>query len=137
VLDALPTTPNGKVDRRALPAPEAGAADADAAPRTPTEELLCAIWADVLDVEAVGIHDNFFELGGHSLLVTQVVARAQQVMGADIPVRVVFEQPTVAQLAAYVDAEADAGLEEWEMDEELERLAGLSDEEVKKLLGDS
>src|SRR5262249_31126598 len=78
---ALPRTPGGKVDRRALPAPDAGRPELEQAylpPRTPVEEILAALWAELLGVERVGIHDNFFDLGGHSLLATRVVSRVRQ-----------------------------------------------------------
>ncbi len=106
LLDALPLTPRGKLDRRALPAPDAGAAAAVTfvAPRTPTEERIAAIWSEVLRVERVGVHDRFFDLGGHSLLATQVVTRVREALGAELPLRVLFETPTVAALAARVEA---------------------------------
>ena len=104
-LDALPLTPNGKVDRRALPAPAKDRADEESyvAPRTPTEELLAALWAGVLDIDRVGTHENFFELGGHSLLATQVMSRIREAFHADLPLRALFEHPTVAGLAADID----------------------------------
>jgi acyl carrier protein len=107
VLDALPLTPRGKLDRRALPAPDASLADEGAfvAPRTPLEERIAAIWGEVLRVERVGVHDRFFDLGGHSLLATQVVTRIREELRAELPLRVLFETPTVAALAARVEAE--------------------------------
>ncbi|WP_437926826.1 amino acid adenylation domain-containing protein [Sorangium sp. So ce291] len=106
-LAALPLTPNGKVDRKALPAPESPRAGAPgeeaAAPRSPTEEALAAIWAEVLGLERVGVDSSFFELGGHSLLVTQVVSRVRRALGVDLPLRSVFDHPTVAELARDVD----------------------------------
>src|SRR5205085_9840472 len=104
-LESLPLTPNGKVDRRALPAPEGrGVAEGYVPPCTPTEELLAGIWAEVLRQERVGRHDNFFALGGHSLVAIQVVSRVRDTFGVELPVRCVFESPTVAELSAAVEA---------------------------------
>ncbi|HEY0558373.1 MAG TPA: amino acid adenylation domain-containing protein, partial [Thermoanaerobaculia bacterium] len=110
-LDALPLSPNGKVDRRALPEPEAARSEKaePATPRTPTQEVLAGIWAEVLELPVVGIHDNFFDLGGHSLLATQVVSRVRGTLGVELPLRRMFEHPTVARFAASVDAELGTG----------------------------
>ncbi|WP_186001748.1 non-ribosomal peptide synthetase [Corallococcus sp. Z5C101001] len=106
VLEALPLTPNGKVDRAALPAPEERSATTEAlTPRTPTEQLLASLWADLLHREAVGVEDDFFALGGHSLLATQLVARVRAAFGVELPLRALFETPTLGKLAARVDAE--------------------------------
>ena len=103
VLEALPLTVNGKVDRKALPAPEGRPAELEyVAPRTPVEEMLAQIWAEVLGVERVGIHDNFFELGGHSLMAIRVVSRLRDAFSVELPVRVLFEAPSMAELAAAV-----------------------------------
>jgi acyl-coenzyme A synthetase/AMP-(fatty) acid ligase/aryl carrier-like protein len=99
VLEAFPLTPSGKVDRAALPAPEAASGAGYAAPRTPVEEALVRIWEEVLRRAPVGVHDDFFALGGHSLLVMQVVSRVRASLGAELPVAALFERPTVAELA--------------------------------------
>ncbi len=104
---AFPLTPSGKVDRRALArlAPERGAGARDAvAPRTPAEERLAGIWAEVLGVERVGATDSFFELGGHSLLGTQIVARVRSATGVDLPLRALFEAPVLADLALRIES---------------------------------
>jgi amino acid adenylation domain-containing protein len=110
-LDRLPLSPSGKLDRRALPAPEFTADEEGyLAPRTPVEEVLVGIWAEVLGVETVGVRDNFFALGGHSLLATVVMARVREMFGVALPVRILFEAPTAAEMAVRLDAELRADL---------------------------
>ncbi|MBA2672061.1 non-ribosomal peptide synthetase [Ramlibacter sp.] len=104
-LDVLPLTPNGKVDRRTLPAPHAVFAQAYEAPATPVEIALAAVWAGVLQVGRVGRHDNFFALGGHSLLATQVVSQVRTALNTELPLRSLFEAPTVAALAQSIEAQ--------------------------------
>jgi amino acid adenylation domain-containing protein/non-ribosomal peptide synthase protein (TIGR01720 family) len=106
VLETLPLTANGKVDRHALPDPGTGRLDpggAHVAPRTPTEEILAQAWSQVLGVATVGVRDDFFALGGHSLLATQVVSRLRTALGIDVPVRALFDARTVERLARAVD----------------------------------
>ncbi|MFN6465859.1 MAG: non-ribosomal peptide synthetase [Nostoc sp. DedVER02] len=101
-LDTLPLNPNGKIDRRALPAPDISDIKLSTnfvPPQNATEEVLARIWAKVLRLQQVGIHDNFFELGGHSLLATQVMSRVRQAFQIEIPLQVLFENPTIATLA--------------------------------------
>jgi SAM-dependent methyltransferase len=125
VLHELPLTPNGKIDRRAL-----SRCDCDletrstefVAPRTAFEETIAGIWAEILGVEAIGRHDDFFELGGHSLLAAQVVARLRVAFDIDIPLRLVFEQRTVAEFATAVERIIS------------DRVACLSDEEAERLM---
>src|SRR6266566_3707038 len=110
-LAALPLTRNGKVDRAALPAPDATRPEVGGryvAPRTETERVLAGIWAQVLGIDRVGAEDNFFALGGHSLLATRVISRIRRVFGAEVPVAALFDQPTVSALAAVI-AGTDAG----------------------------
>ena len=106
-LDRLPLTPSGKVDRRSLPAPEGitGAERVHVPPRGPTEEALVGIFAELLKIprEGIGAHDSFFELGGHSLLATQAISRVRVALGAELPLRTLFEAPTPAELGKRVD----------------------------------
>jgi amino acid adenylation domain-containing protein len=106
ILDAMPLTPNGKVDRRALPAPDWARPELDeiyVAPRTAVEEELAGIWADVLALDQVGVYDNFFELGGNSILATQVISRVFQTLQVELPMRSFFEEPTVAGAAKIIE----------------------------------
>ncbi len=105
LLPELPLTPNGKVDRKALPGPAAAAGTPErerVAPRTPIEERVAAIWAEVLGVERIGVHDNFFELGGHSLMATQVISRLEEAFAIELGLPAIFKTPTVAALAETV-----------------------------------
>jgi acyl carrier protein len=104
VLDALPLSPNGKLDRKALPAPEYGAAEETyVAPRTPVEEVLAGIWAEVLRLERVGVHDSFFDLGGHSLLIMRLLADVQATFNQEISIRTVFSMPTLEAMAGEIE----------------------------------
>lgn len=143
VLDALPLNPNGKIDRKALPAPDRAQPhleDTYVAPQGPAEQAVAAVWVQVLGLERVGTHDNFFELGGHSLLATQVLSHRQQAYPVNIPLRRLFEEPTVANLARTITESQDKsshGLngKVVEDDEQiLSQLAQLSDEEIDSLL---
>lgn len=142
VLKELPLTPNGKVDRRALPVPQSrpGELGEYIAPRTELERTLADIWAHVLRVDQVGVQDNFFELGGHSLLATQVAVRIQSSLSVEMPVRLLFEFPTVRRLSARVDDLRQARLLTEiagggaNMKELLESVASMSESRVRELL---
>jgi acyl carrier protein len=133
VLESLPLTANGKIDIRALPAPELRPEAAFVAPRTPLEEQIAAIWQEILQVDRIGLHDSFWDLGGHSLLATKALARINEAFGVSLPLRTLFASPTLGELAAAVgqsvlDAQGEdvAGF--------LADLDGLSDEEIRALL---
>jgi phosphopantetheine binding protein/AMP-binding enzyme len=148
VLDRLPKTPNGKIDRKALPPPDLSGAALEAAyvaPRTPTEERVVGIWAHVLRVERVGVHDNFFELGGHSLLATQVLYRVRETFQIELPLHTIFMDPTVASMAQAIDQSQPQQRKELptiqarprgnkSVDELLAKLDQLSESEIKQLL---
>ncbi len=111
-LDSMPLSPNGKVDRQALPAPAWSRAEDEAGvvgPRNHIEEIVAGIWTQVLGVERVGLHDDFFELGGHSLIATRVAARINETFHIELPLRNVFEAPTVAALAGRIGHLIGAG----------------------------
>lgn len=136
-MKELPLTANGKLDRRALPAPERSRPELEAAyepPRNATEEVVVGVWAEVLNVERIGVNDNFFDLGGHSLSATGVIFRLREALRIDLPLRALFESPTPRELA-------DALARAWGDREVLEEIARtnleleqLSDDEVKALI---
>ena len=123
-LTELPLTSNGKVDRRALPVPHWGAGSSRefVAPRTPLEAQLAAIWAEVLHIESVGIHDNFFELGGDSLLISRAVSRIRDAYSIEMPINLVFDQPTIFEISAHVDLLL------------LDRIENMSEQEAARLM---
>jgi acyl carrier protein len=134
-LEALPLSSSGKVDRKALPAPD-GALTATAeyvAPRNDTEQQLAALFSELLNVERVGIHDNFFNLGGHSLLATQAVTRIRSTFNVELSLQDFFEAPTIAEFALnLLRATAQVNLDE--LESMMAQLDELDDEQVQKLL---
>ena len=148
-LEEMPLSPNRKIDRKALPAPEETEVERErefVAPRSPEEEALSEIWAEVLGVERVGVFDNFFELGGHSLLATQVISRAKKKFDSTLALRSIFEEPTVAGLTSVImrsqeqqKVEAITKAKRGDSEENLNLLANLnqlSEADVDALLGD-
>jgi len=109
MLAKLPLTANGKIDRQALPAPDEAPTKTYVPPRTPTEEVLANIWAQVLRLDRVGAEDNFFDLGGHSLMATQIVSRVREQCRVELAMRVLFEKPTVRGVAEAIDATRESG----------------------------
>jgi len=120
MLDALPLNPNGKVDRRALPepTPEDFVANEFVAARNETEAVLVQIWQEVLELDKVGVFDDFFDLGGHSLLINKVATRLKQKTGIELPLRTLFEVPTVAALAEIIQSLTIAPAEVTELNED-------------------
>jgi len=138
MLEALPLSANGKVDHKALPAPDAAFLPKTfVAPNTPVEKVLAGIWAEILGVEKISIHDNFFiDLGGHSLLATQIISAVRDTFGVDVPMRSFFESPTASEQAAAL-VENPAQRENVENTAQLLlSLAELSDEEVEQMLAE-
>jgi acyl carrier protein len=135
-LEALPLSPSGKVERTALPAPDKARRREQeyVAPRNDTEAKLAEICADLLHVEQVGIHDSFFDLGGHSLLATQFISRVHDTFHQDLPVRVLFESPTVAGIAQRLHKQKDRNDNLDKIGVLLTQIDKLSDEEVQRLL---
>jgi amino acid adenylation domain-containing protein len=136
-IEKLPLTPNGKVDWKALPEPEMNRPELGKTlvpPRTPAEKTVAAIWLDVLRLENVGIHDDFFELGGHSLMATQVVSRIRQTFHIEMPLRILFEKPTIAEVAEWLIADQLEQAEEETLESIIAEVDGFSDDEVKSLL---
>src|SRR5262249_21375261 len=111
LLNSFPKTPNGKVDRQALPTPNLGSSPGkpgSAVPRDPTELELTMLWESLLGVRPIGLKENFFELGGHSLLAVRLFAQIEQVFGKRLPLAALFQAPTVEQLAEVVRSDADS-----------------------------
>jgi amino acid adenylation domain-containing protein len=137
-LDALPRTPNGKLDRRALPRPASqrpSLADGYLAPRTALEAQIAGVWQDLLHVDQIGVNDHFFDLGGHSLLAMQVVSRLRQLCSVELPLRSFLETPTIASLASIIGREQELARADVEQIAQIsERVRQLSDDEVKALL---
>jgi acyl carrier protein len=105
LLEKLPLTPNGKLDRKSLPSPDRRRNERTTiAPRTTTEEILSQIFSQILSVEKVGVNDDFFELGGHSLLATQLISRVRDLFHVELPLRNLFEAPTIAEFAKVVES---------------------------------
>jgi hypothetical protein len=138
-LKALPLTSSGKVDRQALPAPDQIRQQLEVSfvePRTPVEEALVAIWADVLGLQQVGIRDGFFELGGHSLLAMQLISRVSSIFRVEVPLRRLFENPTVVGLSRFlVSCEAKPGQAE-SIARALKRMRAMSPADQERALQD-
>jgi amino acid adenylation domain-containing protein len=122
VLEAWPLTPNGKLDRKALPVPEMVSSAAWRAPRTPQEEILCSLFAEVLGVEKVGLDDHFFDLGGHSLMATRLVSRIRTILGVELAIRTLFEFPTVGELGPRLRESVEEGRSSLAAEERPEKL---------------
>jgi amino acid adenylation domain-containing protein len=137
-LASLPRTPNGKINRAALPPPTEAALsthNVDQSPRTALEAALLAIWSEILKVDKIGIYDNFFDLGGHSLLAIQILSRTRDELSIELPVRILFESPTIVDFAAAIAGHHARTLDKTLLAETLRELETMSEEESKNLLG--
>lgn len=138
-LEKLPMTPGGKVDRKALPEPEVLRPKVETeyvAPRTETEARLAEIMASVLKIDKVGVFDNFFELGGHSMMGTQIVSQLREEYLVELPLRTLFENPTVDGIARAITEEQASQIDEDELADMLSELDGLADDELQQMLND-
>jgi acyl carrier protein len=138
-MDAFPVAPNGKVDRQGLPPPSAARPELDTAfvaPRTPLESRLAQIWSEVLSIDPVGVHDNFLDLGGHSLAATRVVSQVLKQFQMEMPLQLLFQSPTVAEMAAVITEQQAKKLGRGEVDRILAELESLSDVELQRLVSD-
>jgi len=139
-LDAMPLSPNGKIYRRGLSSARQSKLVKERIfdpPRTLIEHVLADIWADVLEVNEVGIHDNFFEIGGHSILASLLVSRLREIFQIELPLRTFYEAPTVAKLAEIMTRGPDQGMRVQKIAELLTSVAGYTDDEVEAMLDDS
>ncbi|GHO80005.1 hypothetical protein KSD_77760 [Ktedonobacter sp. SOSP1-85] len=134
LLDALPLSPNGKVDRRQLPVPEASLSTTFVAPRNPREEQLAHFWRQLFHAEQIGVHDNFFDLGGHSLLATQVIAWIRETFQVELPLRSLFETPTIADLTIAIEQKQVEQTDSETLASVLAELNLLSEDEVQAQL---
>jgi len=137
LLDALPLTTSGKLDRRALPVPDWSRPEPGrnfVAPRTPVEEALAGIFVEVLSIENAGVHDSFFELGGHSLLAAQIVSRVRDTLQVEIPLRVIFDSPTVAGTADFIASQQTRLASEQQLVQMIAELEQMPDEEIERLI---
>ncbi|MGD9898613.1 MAG: amino acid adenylation domain-containing protein [Calditrichaceae bacterium] len=136
-VDQFPLSPAGKIDRGALPVPENLRPDLESAfviPRTPTEKKIAAIAGQLLKIDKIGVYDNFFELGGHSMLATQFISRLRESFNVEIPLRSVFENPTVDGMMRVITESQSLGEDQEELENILSELEGLSEEEVQKII---
>jgi acyl carrier protein len=137
MLDKMPLLPSGKIDRRSLPEPELtreGVGQSYVAPRTEVEEAVAEIWAELLGVSQVGVHDNFFELGGHSILATRIISRVREKFALEVPLRGLFESPTVAGLSLAVVQQYVGQLDDAEREQMLAQLEELPEDAAQTLL---
>ena len=137
ILDQLPLLPNGKVDRQALPVPTNVRPRLEShfiSPRNPVEEKLANIWVEVLDLDEIGVYDDFLELGGDSLRAGQVISRVINTFRVELPLRTLFEAPTVADMAVAITHDRAKSADQVDIERMLAELEALSGEEAKQLL---